>query len=599
MRVRFALLFHLFVHCRADFDINTNSDADLFTNGTQLVGYVQDPNGRGTTTLILSSLLTLVLCVWSALHLNVPRQHQTRLQGLWLNVRWIITGIYAPELVVFTAWRQWCSARLLQQMVEQSVKDTPATLEPTKYHPPWTMAHSFFACTGGFAFELESLERALSHMTDFATGRPRRLTLTARGVAVLAKCGRLPHVRKEEIEDKSKANDLAKATVIIQAMWMLIQVIGRLASKLPVTPLEVNVVAHVLCAFLMYVFWWNKPLLPNEPIILNADDLGPLAAFMYSSSKISGYVDFEKVKSQTIIKTFFAHLNLYSKTPEFETICLRLKILEMGHKPFVISTSTHVEPGIDQSQFDSEQLSSLLRYPDSSFKDAPRSCVRELQAKREKEQSTAFFERRPRIIDGRHKSQGPSMVDMNRWSLIKRALQDFPVLYEDRISMSHQVNDSPCIHFKAEQLVADYVQNWPSNDLLRNVDGLVVGMVLWLANLCYGGIHIAGWNEHFPSIAESWLWRSSALYIGFCGGLWVVLNAIVARIPALNEFWEHWMDGKKTWWQNLGLGAVVFLCRFSLVLARMFIVVEAIVSIRELPASAYQTPDWIDLFPHF
>lgn len=85
----------------------------------------------------------------------------------------------------------------------------------------------------------------MSHMTDFATGRPRRLTLTARGMAVLAKCGRLPHVRKEEIEDKSKANDLAKATVIIQATWMLIQVIGRLASKLPVTPLEVNVVAHV------------------------------------------------------------------------------------------------------------------------------------------------------------------------------------------------------------------------------------------------------------------------------------------------------------------------------------------------------------------
>ncbi|KAI0902288.1 hypothetical protein F4806DRAFT_446459 [Annulohypoxylon nitens] len=598
MQVRFALLFSLFARCRADFGTTTNSTANSLTNSTQLVGYVQDPNGRGTTTLILSSLLTLVLCVWSALHLNVPRQHQTRLQGLWLNVRWIITGIYAPELVVFTAWRQWCSARLLQQLVERSVKDHSIIPQSIKC-PPWTMAHSFFACTGGFAFELESLERAMSHMTDFATGRPRRLTLTARGMAVLAKCGRLPHVRKEEIEDKSKANDLAKATVIIQATWMLIQVIGRLASKLPVTPLEVNVVAHVLCAFLMYMFWWNKPLLPNEPIILDADDLGPLATFMYSSSEMSGYVDFEQVKSQTIIKTFFAHLNLYSRTPEFETICLRPKVPEIGDKPFVLSTSTQVAHEIDQSQIDLEQLSSLLYIPDCSFKDAPQSCIRELQAKREKEQGTAFFERRPRIIDGRLKSQGPSVVDMNRWSLMKRALHTFPVLCEDRISMSHQVDNKPCIHFKAEQLVADYVQNWPSNDLLRNVDGLVVGMVLWLANLCYGGIHIAGWNEHFPTIAESWLWRSSALYIGFCGGLWVVLNAIVAKIPALNEFWEHWMDGKKTWWQNLGLGALVLLCGFSLVLARIFIVVEAVISIRELPASAYQTPEWIDLFPHF
>lgn len=48
-----------------------------------------------------------------------------------------------------------------------------------------------------------------------------------------------------DIEDKSKANDLAKATVLLQAIWMLVQVIGRLAARLPVTPLEVNAVAHV------------------------------------------------------------------------------------------------------------------------------------------------------------------------------------------------------------------------------------------------------------------------------------------------------------------------------------------------------------------
>ena len=46
--------------------------------------------------------------------------------------------------------------------------------------------------------------------------------------------------------DKSKANTLAKALVIIQASWLLIQVIGRLIAKLPVTLLEVNTIAHVL-----------------------------------------------------------------------------------------------------------------------------------------------------------------------------------------------------------------------------------------------------------------------------------------------------------------------------------------------------------------
>jgi hypothetical protein len=90
-------------------------------------------------------------------------------------------------------------------------------------------------------------------------------------------------------------------------------------------------------------------------------------------------------------------------------------------------------------------------------------------------------------------------------------------------------------------LVAPKIQNWPLTDLLRNVDGLVVGMVLWLANLCYSGIHAAAWKGHFPNEAEKWLWPASASYIGVCGGLWVVLNFAVSGNPILNTFWEHWM----------------------------------------------------------
>ncbi|CAJ2506397.1 Uu.00g005270.m01.CDS01 [Anthostomella pinea] len=514
-----------FTRCQADFDfsIYSNLTADAITNGHQLVGYIQDPNGRGTTSLVVSCLLTLVLCVWSALHLNVPPRDQSRWQALWLNVRWIVAGIYAPELVVFTAWRQWCSARLLQQLVLKLAKENEGNPEIVKRYARWTMAHSFFACTGGFVFELEALDHVTLNGVDVLLDRPQRLTITARGVAILAKCGHLPTVRKEEIEDKSKANDLAKATVLVQAIWMLVQVAGRLASHLPVTPLEVNTVAHVLCAFLMYMFWWNKPLLPNEPIILEAEQLGPLAAFMYSSSEMSGYVSSEQVKSQTVVKTLLAHLNLYPRTPEFEAICLRLpNTCNAAKTPTVEVSYTIAEP-----------------------------------------------------VESEHSHSIPSPD-----------------------TMEHDVDNVRCVHLKAEQLVADHVQNWPSNDLLHNVDGLVVGMVLWLANFCYGGIHAAAWNEHFPSEAEMWLWRASAVYIGFCGGLRVVLNFIVARVPALNQFWEHWMGGKKTWWQSFSLGINVFVCGLSLVLAHMFIVIEAVISIRELPASAYETPQWTDLFPH-
>lgn len=127
----------------------------------------------------------------------------------------------------------------------------------------------------------------------------------------------------------------------------------------------------------------------------------------------------------------------------------------------------------------------------------------------------------------------------------------------------------------------------------------MVGMILWLSNLAYGGIHAAAWREHFPSTAEKWLWRTSALYISFCGGLWIVLNYAAQSYRPLNDFWEKWMDGKKTVFWNFVLGFLVVCCGGALCLARAYIVVEAFISIREVPTAAYRTPNWTKLFPHF
>lgn len=336
-----------------------------------------------------------------------------------------------------------------------------------------------------------------------------------------------------------------------------------------------------LCAFAMYMFWWNKPLLPNHPIIIRDKELEALAAFMYSSSEMSGYVNPKRIKSQTLVKTLFAHLKLFSMAPELETVCFRTP-----------ASLTHSESPTPPSK-------SYKFGPSAAIYRSPQSCMDLLHLQREKETGTAFFERKPRVVDKRPTNDPVSRKDQRRWDLVKDALVNYPLLTEDRWALVHDIAGAHCCHLKPEQLVADHIQNWPSNDLLRNVDGLIVGMGLWLANFLYGGIHAAAWNDHFPTEAEKWLWRASASYIGFCGGLWVTLNLLVANNRKLNDFWEHWMDGKKKWWQSFGLGLVVFVCGFSLFLARFYIVLEAFVSIREMPASSYQTPEWTDVFPHF
>lgn len=245
-------MYAFFVHKALAAPAISQSTAVPVGQSTPYVQYIGDPNGRGTFSLIISCVLTLILCVWSALHLNVPSNSQTALESLMAQSRWIVTGVYAPELVVFTAWRQWSSAKLLSSLVEErrdymssNIGKQPCDawdgepVAPDNVSHEWTMTHSFFASTGGFAFDVAD------DTAQYLPNGCKRLTLTARGVALLASCGHLPNVAKAEITDKSKANNVAKALVIIQASWMLVQVIGRLFAGLPVTLLEVNTIAHV------------------------------------------------------------------------------------------------------------------------------------------------------------------------------------------------------------------------------------------------------------------------------------------------------------------------------------------------------------------
>lgn len=87
------------------------------TNTTSVSGWVDDPDGRGTFTIVSSCVLTLSLCVYTAIHLNVRHYRTTELQSWIETTKWVVFGILAPELVVFVAWRQYVSAIALDRIV--------------------------------------------------------------------------------------------------------------------------------------------------------------------------------------------------------------------------------------------------------------------------------------------------------------------------------------------------------------------------------------------------------------------------------------------------------------------------------------------------
>ena len=71
---------------------------------------------------------------------------------------------------------------------------------------------------------------------------------------------------EEEIKDKGKSDWLAKSLVLLQTSWFVMQCNARAIEHLPVTHLEIVTLAYAAMNFVIYIFWWNKPLNVNRPV---------------------------------------------------------------------------------------------------------------------------------------------------------------------------------------------------------------------------------------------------------------------------------------------------------------------------------------------
>ena len=49
--------------------------------------WVDDPNTRGTWSILYSCVFTLVLCVWRAIHLNIPGHGETQMQQFLRKIK--------------------------------------------------------------------------------------------------------------------------------------------------------------------------------------------------------------------------------------------------------------------------------------------------------------------------------------------------------------------------------------------------------------------------------------------------------------------------------------------------------------------------------
>lgn len=104
-------------------------------NSSQLTDFapawVSEPDGRGTWKVLSSCVVTLFLCVFTAIHLNVgPAGESTT--GWWIHkCKWVGIAVISPELVLYSAGKQWFSAGRLSKKLNKlaaSYDPDPATV---------------------------------------------------------------------------------------------------------------------------------------------------------------------------------------------------------------------------------------------------------------------------------------------------------------------------------------------------------------------------------------------------------------------------------------------------------------------------------------
>lgn len=118
--------------------INSTSSYNAPDSSGLAQGWLAQPNGRGTLSILLSCITTMFLCSWSVLCLNIPEPEGRRWGFVKYKLRRQLFAIFFPEVVTSMAVEQWESAN-------QSVQEFRRL-----GYPHWTMRHAFFADMRGF-----------------------------------------------------------------------------------------------------------------------------------------------------------------------------------------------------------------------------------------------------------------------------------------------------------------------------------------------------------------------------------------------------------------------------------------------------------------
>ncbi|KAN0076543.1 hypothetical protein V8E54_006685 [Elaphomyces granulatus] len=91
-------------------------------------GWISEPSGRGTASVLYTCLITIFLCVWSAMHINIPERNKSKTENFFYKVKIAVLAIIAPEFVFAIAFDSYLSIR-------EALDELPASFSDVRMTP--------------------------------------------------------------------------------------------------------------------------------------------------------------------------------------------------------------------------------------------------------------------------------------------------------------------------------------------------------------------------------------------------------------------------------------------------------------------------------
>ena len=391
----------------------------------------------------------------------------------------------------------------------------------------------------------------------------------------------------KDIADRSKADSLGKLLVCVQALWMVVNCIARKASGRPTTLIELNVIVHVVVAVVVYGLWWYKPLAVANPTLL---------------PRPPGGEEIIEILANEVPRPDLSNVRRYRLEDDDDTY--PAYPADANHKKFNLDTKPYIlDPSLFEVRGSPEPKTEWAQHVAKLKIKSPGLILLPGQWLVLKRTNWAYGIRgRAVFLSGKvlhHRTLVYSHQERARRDQFTAVAEKMNRIFQGPNSTTY---DPPNYSVQGSVYTGGVHTAGFGFKLLRNPPLM---FMTGLLSCLYAGSHASAWSSHFPSYIERWIWRGACIGIAagvpFVCAIPYLSRLVFAKLDYMEEHSNSWKKIVSRYLSNsvivisiffFGLTVIVYVC------SRLFIPLEAFISIRSLPVGAFETVEWAEYWPH-